>query len=78
MATKPHAELVAFSSPADDMDAAARGFVNYCRARKGDKEWSVPFGQATKRALSQYLARRGELDTKAFFVTCYGRSFSSE
>lgn len=39
---------------------------------KGDKERSVPFGQATKRALTQYLARRGELEADAFFVTCYG------
>lgn len=38
---------------------------------KGDKERVVPFGQNTRQALTQYLARRPELGTRAFFVTCY-------
>jgi integrase/recombinase XerD len=38
---------------------------------KGDKERMVSYGQATRSALSQYLARRGELSTKDLFVSCY-------
>jgi len=37
---------------------------------KGEKERLVPFGQAAKTALTQYLARRGDLETDAFFVSC--------
>lgn len=40
---------------------------------KGNRERVVAFGQATKQALAQYRARRGELDSKAFFVSQYGR-----
>lgn len=42
---------------------------------KGDKERVVPFGQATQQALTQYLARRGKLDTNVLFVNCYGEAF---
>ncbi|MCE5199566.1 MAG: tyrosine-type recombinase/integrase [Armatimonadota bacterium] len=39
---------------------------------KGDKERVVPFGNATRQALNAYVARRGELDTDAFFVSSLG------
>lgn len=39
---------------------------------KGDKERVVPFGNATRQALNAYIARRGELDTKGFFVSSLG------
>jgi len=39
---------------------------------KGDIERVVPFGQGARQALTQYLTRRGELDTEALFVSCYG------
>lgn len=39
---------------------------------KGDKERTVPFGRTTREALARYFARRGELDTEAFFVSTLG------
>lgn len=39
---------------------------------KGDKQRVVPFGQATRQAIAQYASRRGQLETDALFVTCYG------
>lgn len=39
---------------------------------KGSKERSVHFGQTVRRALLQYLERRGELETDYLFVTEYG------
>jgi len=39
---------------------------------KGSKERIVPFGQATKTALLDYLARRGESAQVRLFVTVYG------
>jgi integrase/recombinase XerD len=42
---------------------------------KGDKQRIVPFGQATKQALTKYLLRRGELETDRLFVTVYGEPF---
>ncbi len=39
---------------------------------KGDRERIVPFGCATRQALSSYLVRRGNLSTRVLFVTCYG------
>ncbi|HUT74888.1 MAG TPA: tyrosine-type recombinase/integrase [Armatimonadota bacterium] len=39
---------------------------------KGAKERLVPFGEATKTALLEYLARRGELRAQALFVGVYG------
>ena len=43
---------------------------------KGDKERLVPFGQATRQALAQYVARRGELDTLAMFVSSLGQQLT--
>lgn len=42
------------------------------RHAKGGKEREVPFGQAARAALLSYLARRGELPTRALFVTHFG------
>jgi len=42
------------------------------RHAKGGKEREVPFGQATRASLLRYLARRGELAERAFFVTHFG------
>jgi integrase/recombinase XerD len=39
---------------------------------KGNRERTVGFGQASRQALAQYVARRGELKTDAAFVTCFG------
>ncbi|MEN6358086.1 MAG: tyrosine-type recombinase/integrase [Armatimonadota bacterium] len=39
---------------------------------KGDKERIVPFGQATRQALNAYNARRGSIDTDAYFVSTLG------
>lgn len=39
---------------------------------KGSKERTVHFGQTVRRALSQYLERRGDLETDYLFVTEYG------
>jgi site-specific recombinase XerD len=39
---------------------------------KGDKERVVPFGQATRQALTAYMSRRGDLDTKGLFVSTLG------
>lgn len=39
---------------------------------KGDKERVVPFGNVTRHTLSEYLRRRGELDSRALFVSVYG------
>jgi site-specific recombinase XerD len=39
---------------------------------KGGKERIVPFGEATRRALLTYVARRGEVRERALFVTVYG------
>ncbi|MEN6356549.1 MAG: tyrosine-type recombinase/integrase [Armatimonadota bacterium] len=39
---------------------------------KGDKERVVPFGKATRQALSAYVIHRGELPSDRLFVTCYG------
>jgi site-specific recombinase XerD len=36
---------------------------------KGDKDRLVSFGESTRRALVRYLDRRGDLETKAVFVT---------
>jgi len=42
---------------------------------KGAKERVVPSGEATRQALMDYLARRGELPgQRALFVTCYGET----
>jgi len=39
---------------------------------KGGKERVVPFGHTTRQALTAYIARRGELDTPALFVSTLG------
>jgi site-specific recombinase XerD len=39
---------------------------------KGDKERIVPFGSTTRQTLTAYIARRGELDTPALFVSTLG------
>lgn len=36
---------------------------------KGNKERVVPFGHTTRQALTAYIARRGDLDTPALFVS---------
>lgn len=41
---------------------------------KGSRERLVPFGQSVKQVLTQYLLRRGQLETNALFVNCYGES----
>ncbi|MCE5197978.1 MAG: tyrosine-type recombinase/integrase [Armatimonadota bacterium] len=38
---------------------------------KGDKERLISYGQTARSALSQYLARRGELNVRNLFVSCY-------
>lgn len=43
---------------------------------KGDKERLVPFGQATRQALAQYVARRGDLETNAVFVSTLGQQLN--
>ncbi|OFX14802.1 MAG: hypothetical protein A2Z18_03545 [Armatimonadetes bacterium RBG_16_58_9] len=43
---------------------------------KGQRERMVAFGQTTHAVLARYYARRPELVTKAFFVTCYGEPMS--
>ncbi|MBP6963843.1 MAG: tyrosine-type recombinase/integrase [Armatimonadetes bacterium] len=40
---------------------------------KGDIERVVPFGQAARQALTQFMARRGALDTKTVFVSTLGQ-----
>ena len=39
---------------------------------KGDKERVVPFGQATRQALSAYGARRGAVEGDGFFISTLG------
>lgn len=39
---------------------------------KGSKERKVPFGHTARQALTAYIARRGELDTQALFVSTLG------
>lgn len=57
----------------DDVDWSGQTML--IRHAKGSKERVVPFGQATRQALSAYMARRGELDSRALFVTVYGEGF---
>ncbi len=40
---------------------------------KGDKERVVPFGNAVRQAMNDYIARRGDLDTGALFVSVYAQ-----
>jgi integrase/recombinase XerD len=40
---------------------------------KGAKERLVPFGQATRQALTEYMVYRGELPTPTLFVGVYGQ-----
>lgn len=39
---------------------------------KGSRERVVPFGQATRKALTNYTFRRGDLDTNALFLSTLG------
>jgi integrase/recombinase XerD len=44
---------------------------------KGSKERTVHFGQVVRRAMNQYLERRGDLGTDYLFVTEYGQPMQS-
>lgn len=57
----------------DDIDWTGQTML--VRHAKGSKEREVPFGLATRQALSTYVSRRGELASKTLFVTVYGEGF---
>ncbi len=43
------------------------------RSGKGNKDRAVPFGQTCRKSLSDYINRRGVLDTSTLLVSSYGR-----
>ena len=62
---------------ASELAGLELGDINWAEGKqlilgKGDKERVVPFGNTTRQAITAYLARRGELDTSALFVSTLG------